>query len=374
MIFSAVGWIMCASIQETYAPAILKRKAAQRRKETGDDRWWCRYDQKLSSKLTSRTMHSEIETDKLNPLAVFEILKINLSRPFVLTFTEPILWFWDAYIAIIYGILYLCFVAFPIIYEDLRGWSAGFTGLAFLGIGTGTMLAIISEPLVRRMIHAHERDPETGRPAPEASVSIVCIAAILIPIGQLWFSWTSVPITIHWIWPILSGIPFGAGNCLVFIYSSNYLASSYGIYSASALAGNSVVRSFVGGTLPLAGPSMYAKMTPQWAGTLLGLLEVALIPIPFVFYKWGKQIRMRSPLIRRLREDQERSERRAAKAKRAMEKRNGELRVAEEGRAEEEAEGKRQNGGAAGVDAGLGVGVDEEVLGRAITGERDLKV
>jgi hypothetical protein len=33
-------------------------------------------------------------------VAVFEILKVNLSRPFVLTFTEPILWFWDAYIAV----------------------------------------------------------------------------------------------------------------------------------------------------------------------------------------------------------------------------------------------------------------------------------
>lgn len=147
------------------------------------------------------------------------------------------------------------------------------------------MLAIVTEPLARRLVHAHKVDPETGRVAPEASVSIVCIASFLCPLGQLWFSWTSVPITIHWIWPILAGIPFGAGNCLVFIYSSNYLAGCYGIYAASALAGNSVIRSFIGGTLPLAGPAMYAKLSPQWAGTLLGLVQVGLIPIPFVFYK-----------------------------------------------------------------------------------------
>ncbi|RDW84953.1 putative benomyl resistance protein-1 [Coleophoma cylindrospora] len=334
LILSGVGWAACSCLKETYAPAILKKKAAKMRKDTGDDRWWCRYDQQK--------------------LSVGEILKVNLSRPFVLTFTEPILWFWDAYIATIYGILYLCFVAYPLIYQDLRGWSAGFTGLAFLGIGVGTMLAIVSEPLVRRMIQAHEKEPETGRVAPEASVSIVCVAAILIPVGQLWFSWTSVPITIHWIWPILSGIPFGAGNSLVFIYSSNYLASTYGIYSASALAGNSVIRSFVGGTLPLAGPAMYAAMTPQWAGTMLGLLEVALIPIPFVFYKWGKQIRMRSPLIKRLREDQEKSEKRAARARRHAARRNGDVRMAEEGAVTETR--------------------DNEKLERSITGERDVKV
>jgi hypothetical protein len=210
----------------------------------------------------------------------------------------------------------LCFVAYPIIYSDMRGWSQGITGLAFVGIGVGTMIAIVTEPLARKLVNAHKKDPETGRVTPEASVSIVCIASVLCPLGQIWFSWTSVPVTIHWIWPILAGVPFGAGNALVFIYASNYMAGCYGIYSASALAGNSVIRSLFGGTLPLAGPYMYAALGPQWAGTLLGLTQVVLIPIPFAFYKWGPQIRARSPLIRQMRADQEKSDQRVARAKR----------------------------------------------------------
>jgi hypothetical protein len=207
------------------------------------------------------------------------------------------------------------------IYSGLRGWSLGFTGLAFAGIGVGTMLAIVSEPLARKIINRHKKDPETGKVPPEAQVSIVCFASLLCPIGQLWFSWTSVPITIHWIWPILAGIPFGAGNCLVFIYAANYLAGSYGVYAASALAGNSVVRSLLGGTLPLAGTAMYNAMSPQWAGTLLGLAQVACIPIPFIFYKYGDRIRAKSRLIKQLREDQERSEQRAEKARKRAERR-----------------------------------------------------
>lgn len=54
LILSGLGWILCASIKETYAPVILQKKAAKRRKETGDDRWWCRYDQKLSCRFPSR--------------------------------------------------------------------------------------------------------------------------------------------------------------------------------------------------------------------------------------------------------------------------------------------------------------------------------
>jgi len=191
------------------------------------------------------------------------------------------------------------------------------------------MLAIVTEPLARRVINRHKKDPETGKIPPEAQVSIVCFASILCPLGQLWFSWTAVPITIHWIWPILAGVPFGAGNCLVFIYASNYLAGSYGIYSASALAGNSVVRSLIGGTLPLAGKAMYEALSPQWAGTLLGLLQVVCIPIPFVFYKYGHKIRAKSPLIKRLREDQARIDARAEKARLKAERRTNRIQQAE---------------------------------------------
>lgn len=138
---------------------------------------------------------------------------------------------------------------------------------------------------------------------PESMVSVVCIAAILVPAGELWFAWTCAPATIHWIAPILAGIPFGMGNTGVFIYASNYLTFSYGVYAASAMAGNSVMRSVFGGVLPLAGPAMYAKLGPNWASTLLGLLEVMIIPIPFVFYKYGHKIRMKSAMIRAMQAD-----------------------------------------------------------------------
>lgn len=102
-------------------------------------------------------------------------------------------------------------------------------------------------------------------------------------------------------------------NTLCFIYGSNYLAGAYGYYAASALAGNTVMRSIFGATLPLAGASMYAALTPQWAGTLLGLMEVVLIPIPIVFYKFGDRIRARSRVIREMREEQARMDRKRAK-------------------------------------------------------------
>jgi len=83
---------------------------------------------------------------------------------------------------------------------------------------------------------------------------------------------------------------------------------SYSIYAASALAGNAVLRSILGATLPLAGPALYARLGPNWAGTLLGLLEAICIPIPLVFYLYGGKIRAKSKLIQEMAEDKRRQE------------------------------------------------------------------
>ncbi|OSS43909.1 hypothetical protein B5807_11367 [Epicoccum nigrum] len=283
MIGSGVSWFMVFLIPETYAPAILRAKSAKKRKQTDDTRWHSRYDDKK---------------------AFLPMLRENLYRPLSMAVNEPICIFWNIYIALVYGVLYLCFVSYPIVFSELRGWSPGMTGLSYMGIGIGGVIVIASEPLLRKMINSHPKDPETGRVYPEAMVSVVCLAAISVPVGEMIFAWTCTP-DVHWIAPIIAGIPFGAGNCGVFIYASNYLVHSYGIYAASALAGNAVLRSAMGGALPLAGPKMYASLGPHWSATMLSLIEFAMIPIPVIFYKYGHKIRMKSALIRQMREDRE---------------------------------------------------------------------
>ncbi|KAG5925707.1 hypothetical protein E4U42_004041 [Claviceps africana] len=301
LILAGLAIVLLLTVRETYAPKILQRKAALMRKRTDDDRYWCRYDQKVS------TVH---------------LLKTNLSRPFMLFVTEPILWFMNFWISLVYGTLYLCFVAYPVVFSQHRGWGPGISGLAFAGIGIGSVAAIAAEPLFRRIIHAQAKDPDTGKPFPEAQALIMAMGAVATAVGQLGFSWTCLPRSIHWAVPIAFGIPFGGGSTISFIYGLNYLAGAYGIYAASALAGNAVIRSVFGGTLPLVGPRMYVALTPQWAGTVLGLLQVALIPIPFVFWRFGGRIRAGSMAIRQLREEQERDDAEGAEGQARRERRD----------------------------------------------------
>jgi len=165
------------------------------------------------------------------------------------------------------------------------------------------VIALCCDPLCRKIYNMHSVDPDTGKRPPEARILVVCVAAILIPISMLWFAWTCSPKSIHWIWPILSGVPYGLGNVMVFLYANNYLVTSYDVYAASAMAGNAVVRSILGGTMPLFGPIMYHKMGPNWAPTTIALIAAALIPIPWAFYKWGKVVRLRSPMLQRLQQE-----------------------------------------------------------------------
>ncbi|KAJ0414189.1 major facilitator superfamily domain-containing protein [Aspergillus carlsbadensis] len=276
LIIGGLVLVLIASVKETYAPVILKKRAAIKRKETQDTKWWTRYDGGVS--FTSS-------------------LKINLKRPFVMLITEPICIFWDGYVAIVYGILYLCFVAYPIAFQQERGWSPGIGGLSFVGIGVGVLIAIACEPLFRKVINLHRKDPETGMVQPEAMVSVVFFGATLLAIGQVWFSWTCTS-NVHWTLPILAGVPFGTGNACVFIYASNYIARSYDIYAASALAGNMLTRSVMGAFLPLAGPSMYKALGLNWASTVLGIVEAVCILIPVVFYFYGHRIRKASRFIK----------------------------------------------------------------------------
>ena len=93
---------------------------------------------------------------------------------------------------------------------------------------------------------------------------------------------------------MLSGIPFGAGFVLIFISLLNYMTDAYREYSASAAAAASCCRSILGALLPLAGPSMYARLGISWGNSLLAFLSLGMSVIPFVFITYGEQIRAAS--------------------------------------------------------------------------------
>lgn len=124
---------------------------------------------------------------------------------------------------------------------------------------------------------------------------LACLGAILCVVSIFWLGWSVSPDT-HWIAPMLSGVPFGAGFVLIFIALLNYMTDAYREYAASAAAAASCTRSVFGALLPLASSAMYDRLGVAWGMSLLGFLSILLGLVPFAFIRYGGRIRMGSKL------------------------------------------------------------------------------
>ena len=94
---------------------------------------------------------------------------------------------------------------------------------------------------------------------------------------------TSRP-SIHWMVPILAGIPFGTGISQILQSLTTYLMDAYNIYFASAIAATVVLRSICGAAFPLFSPSMFNALGDEWAMSVFACLSTACMPIPLLFW------------------------------------------------------------------------------------------
>lgn len=88
--------------------------------------------------------------------------------------------------------------------------------------------------------------------------------------------------------------PFGTGMVMTFMAVNSYLIDCYARYAASALAANTLLRSLFGFAFPLFANYMYADLGNQIASTIVAVLSVLCVPLPFIYYKYGHRIRRRS--------------------------------------------------------------------------------
>ncbi|KAJ6029865.1 fluconazole resistance protein [Penicillium canescens] len=263
-------------------PVVLRNKARKMRADTGDDRW--RAPMEKSTKSIRRTVG------------------LSLLRPFQVLFFEPIVLLLCIFSAILLGVLYLFFGAFPLVFGNTHGFNLWQIGLAFNGILVGMLCAAVSDPLWhavrKRLIRNLERD--TGEPCgsePEFRLPPAIIGGFLVTIGLFVFAWT-INADVHWIAPVIGSGIFAAGTVLVFTGIFTFLVDAYPLYAASALAANAFVRCMFAAAFPLFGNRMYEDLGYSWASSLLAFLTVAMLPFPYLFFRYGKKIRGHSRFAR----------------------------------------------------------------------------
>lgn len=261
-------------MDETHHGLILVRKAELLRRRTNN--WG---------------IHAPHETVSLS---LKEICEKNITRPLVMLFTEPILFLITLYNAFIYGLLYLFLTAVPMIFIGEYGFTQGVGQLPYIsmlvGVFLGGFLSLFLDKKYARTIKENG-----GKIIPEARLPPMMIGGVIFAIGLFWLGWSgSYPNKVHWIVPTIGAAPVGMGLILIFLPCLNYIIDCYLLFAASALAGNAFLRSAFGAAFPLFARQMFTNMKIKWAATLLGCVSVLLVPVPFLFYKYGKTIRRKS--------------------------------------------------------------------------------
>lgn len=202
LILGFVAWVLITfTVPETYAPILLKKRAQKLRKAENDDKY---------------TTEAEID-----PRPLGEKLRIFLFRPFQLLFLEPIVLFIALYMSVLYGLLYMFFVAYPIVYQSGKGWSASSTGLMFIPLAIGVLMSAACAPFVNK--HYLKISAQYGgKPPAEKRLIPMMWSCWFIPIGLFIFAWTSYK-DLHWIGPAIGGWPVGFGFIFLYNSANNYL-------------------------------------------------------------------------------------------------------------------------------------------------------
>ncbi|KAI1821081.1 MFS general substrate transporter [Xylaria intraflava] len=229
-------------------------------------------------------------------LAVFqELLTTGLLRPLHMMFTEPIVAGLCLYVAFIFGVLFNFFSALFFVFESVYGFTAEQSGLVFIAIILGCVIGVINVELCGRLFFL----PQIGRfpphqVPPEYRLLPAMIGSVALPISIFVFAWTARP-SVSAAVPILAIVIFGAGNISLFIGALQYMGDVYHRTNvASAASANSLARYTLAAVFPLFSLQLYQNLGVAWASSLLGFISIALLPMPWLLFKFGKVIRSKS--------------------------------------------------------------------------------
>jgi MFS transporter, DHA1 family, multidrug resistance protein len=258
-------------IDETYPPKLLVYKARRLRHDSGN---WA--------------LHAKFEEWDVS---IKELAKKFLVRPIQLLRT-PICFLVALYASFCYGILYMQLGSIPFIFHEVRGWSPFAATLPFLCTLLGAILGaganVFNQTLYNKAYHA-----AGNKPVPEKRLPPMMVGSVLFSGGQFLMGWTAGP-SIHWIVPCIGLVMVGTGFFTIFQAALNYLVDTFQQYAASAVAANTFLRSCFAGAFPLVVGPLYHNIGVGPGSSITGGFAALLIPVPFVFYRYGRQIRARS--------------------------------------------------------------------------------
>ncbi|KAF2093317.1 MFS multidrug transporter-like protein [Rhizodiscina lignyota] len=258
-------------LDESQPDVLLTRKAQRLRHETGNF-----------------ALHSKREES--GP-SINDLVNTYLVRPFQMLL-DPICQLFTIYTSFVFAILYASLTSFAIEYQEDRMLGPVVGELPFLAMLVGCFFAAAAN-IYNNNYYTKRFVANNFKPVAEARLPPMMYGGFTFAGGLFLFGWTSSQ-HVSSPWPSIIGVFLtGFGFTTIFQAALQYLVDTFTLYSASAVAANTFVRSLAAGAFPLFVSSMYRKLGIDWGTTVFALFGVVLLPAPFLFFKWGFKIRAR---------------------------------------------------------------------------------
>jgi len=248
------------------------------------------------------------------------MFKITVLTPLQMLFVEPVVVLVWLYLGFNFAVIFAFFIAVPAVLQGVYGFSIQQVGLAFIAAIVGSMLASTTSIIIDRLTAPSAvKRSHTGMVDIEYRLYPAMIGGVAITASLFWIGWTASP-TVRWPSPVIGTLLYVWGNQSVLSSLIPYIFDAYPpTGTLSALTAMASVRLSLAAFLPLvilqskqllyhiptytpsAPPSItnlistvFNGITGAWSLSLFGFISAALLPVPFVLFKWGAALRARS--------------------------------------------------------------------------------
>ncbi|KAL5413212.1 hypothetical protein PMIN04_009522 [Paraphaeosphaeria minitans] len=267
-----IAFVTC--FRETYRMVILKRKVVHIQEEA---------DQETFGNTKDEAGHR---------------LWYAIKRPFTVLFGSSVLLGMSLFGSVLFSYFYVLSTTLPVILEKWYGFSPSQIGSSFLCFSVGSCVSVLVCNSSLDRIYVRLRDRSSSKKGrPEYRLPLAITGGVLLPFTVLAYGWI-VQLQLPAALLLLSVGLMGSTILMTMVPLSAYVVDACGLYSASAMTGVIVTRCLMGTFLPLAAGPLAEELGYGLAFTLLGLLSLALAPIPMLVFRYGHKWRQRSEFTR----------------------------------------------------------------------------
>lgn len=264
------------AFHETYPQLILRRRADQKRSETGDPRY------------VTAAERLHVDAPPVRKISR------SLTRPLRLLVFHPIVQLISIISALNYGMLYIILATFSDLWVVAYSQPVDISGLHYIAVALGEIAGSQISGYVMDRIYRRLRTRAGDAGRPEYHIPVMLPGVILAPAGLLLYGWAAQT-NRHWIVVDIGIFITTFGLQIAGMPTQAYIIDSYPEHASSATAASQLLRSLMAFTFPLFAPAMYHALGYGWGNSLLALITLVFgVPAPLLLWWFGPRLRARA--------------------------------------------------------------------------------